>query len=83
MINPAFENLPGILEHLLVQETPDHIVAHLNVDADHQATTPGLVEDALRRLFGEPIRLEVRLTPEVQRTRTGKLRCIVSRVARA
>lgn len=83
MINPTFENLPGILEHLLVQEAPDHIVAHLNVDAGHQATTPGLVEDALQRLFGEPIVLDVRLTPEVPRSRSGKLRCIVSRVARA
>jgi phenylacetate-CoA ligase len=82
MINPAFENLPGILEHLLVQEAPDYIVAHLNVDAGHRATTPELVEDALRRLFGESIRLEVRLTPQVERSRTGKLRCIVSRVPR-
>ena len=80
MINPAFENLPGILEHVLVQEAADHLVAHLHVDPGHQATTPGLVEDALRRLFGERIRLDVRLTAEVQRARTGKLRCIVSRV---
>ena len=82
MINPAFENMPGILEHLLVQEAADHIVAHLNVDAGHQTSTPLLVEDALRRLFGEPIHLEVRLTPEVPRSRTGKLRCVVSRVPR-
>src|SRR4029079_5317764 len=40
MVNPVFENLPGILEHVLVQEATDHIVAHLNVDDVHAATTP-------------------------------------------
>jgi hypothetical protein len=82
MVNPAFENLPGILEHLLVQEATDHIVAHLNVDPAHVASTPGRVEHALRALFGEPVRLDVRLTSEIGRSRTGKLRCIVSRVPR-
>ena len=82
MVNPAFENLPGILEHVLVQEAPDWIVAHLNVRADHRSTTPDMVGRALRELFGEPVRLDVRLTTELERGRTGKLRCIVSRVAR-
>jgi len=82
MVNPAFENLPGILEHVLVQEAPDWIVAHLNVHEDHRSTTPDMVERALRELFGEPIRLDVRLTTELERGRTGKLRCIVSRVGR-
>jgi len=82
MVNPAFENLPGILEHVLVQEAPDWIVAHLNVREDHRSTTPNMVERALRELFGEPIRLDVRLTTELERGRTGKLRCIVSRVGR-
>ena len=83
MVNPAFENLPGILEHVLVQETPNHIVAHLNVGDEHRLTTPRLVEQALRDLFGEPIRLDVRLTRDLERGRTGKLRCIVSKVGRA
>jgi phenylacetate-CoA ligase len=83
MVNPAFENLPGILEHVLVQEAPGWIVAHLNVRDEHRSTTPDLVERTLRELFGEPIRLDVRLTTELERGRTGKLRCIVSRVSRA
>jgi phenylacetate-CoA ligase len=83
MVNPAFENLPGILEHVLVQEAPDWIVAHLNVREDHQSTTPHLVERALRELFAEHIRLDMHLTTELERGRTGKLRCIVSRVNRA
>ena len=83
MVNPAFETLPGILEHVLVQETPDWIVAHLNVLDEHRSTTPSLVEHALRDLFREPIRLDVRLTTELECGRTGKLRCIVSRVNRA
>jgi phenylacetate-CoA ligase len=82
MVNPAFENLPGILEHVLVQEAPDWIVAHLNVRDEHRSTTPDMVERTLRELFGEPIRLDVRLTTELDRGRTGKLRCIVSRVRR-
>jgi phenylacetate-CoA ligase len=83
MVNPAFESLPGILEHVLVQETPDWIVAHLNVRDEYRATTPALVERSLRDLFGERIRLDVRLTTELERGRTGKLRCIVSRVNRS
>jgi phenylacetate-CoA ligase len=83
MVNPVFENLPGILEHVLVQEATNHIVAHLHVDRAHETSTPPLVERALRELFGEPIRLDVRLTDAIERGRTGKLRCIVSRVGRA
>ena len=83
MVNPAFETLPGILEHVLVQEAPDWIVAHLNVRDEHRSTTPDLVQRALRELFGEPIRVDVRLSTELERGRTGKLRCIVSRVNRA
>ena len=67
---------------MLVQEAPDWIIAHVNVGAEHRSTTPDLVERALRELFGEPIRLDVRLTTDLERGRTGKLRCIVSRVSR-
>jgi hypothetical protein len=81
MINPAFEYLPGIREHVLVQEAADHLVAHLHVAPEHAATTPLLVQRALGDLFGEPLRLEVRLTTDFERGRTGKLRSIVSRVA--
>lgn len=81
VINPVFENLPGILEHVLVQESPDYIVVHLNVSTEHRATTPALVERALCELFGAAVRVEVRLTTELERGRTGKLRCIVSKVS--
>ena len=75
------EHIPTKL-HVLVQEAPDWIVAHLNVRDDHRSITPDMVERALRELFSEPIRLDVRLTKELERGRTGKLRCIVSRVGR-
>jgi phenylacetate-CoA ligase len=81
MVNPVFEYLPGILEHVLVQEAPDHLVAHLNIAPDHATTTPLLVQHALHDLFGEePLRLDVQLTTELERGRTGKLRSIVSKV---
>jgi phenylacetate-CoA ligase len=80
MINPVYEHLPGVMEHVLVQEALDHIVVHLNLDAAHQATTPALVKEALGNLFGEPVHLEVKLTTEFERGRTGKLRNVVSKV---
>jgi phenylacetate-coenzyme A ligase PaaK-like adenylate-forming protein len=81
MVNPAFENLPGILEHVLVQEAVDRVVVHLNVAESHRATAPVAVADALRELFGEPVQIETRLSTDLERGRTGKLRCIVSKVA--
>jgi phenylacetate-CoA ligase len=81
IVNPAFETMPGILEHVLVQEARDRVVVNLNVADAHRATTPTMVERALRDLFGEPVSVEVRLTTEFERGRTGKLRCIVSKVA--
>jgi phenylacetate-CoA ligase len=80
MINPVYELLPGVMEHVLVQETPDHIVVHVNVDDARRATTPALIERALGELFGDTVRLDVRLTTEFARGRTGKLRSVVSRV---
>ncbi len=81
IVNPAFEFMPGVLEHVLVQEAVDRVVVDLNVAEPHRSTTPVLVERALRDLFGEPVEIEVRLTTEFKRGRTGKLRCIVSKVA--
>ncbi len=81
MVNPAFEHLPGILEHVLVQDAAGHVRVSLNVAEQHQVTTPGLVRQALADLFGEPLPVEVTLTTEFERGRTGKLRCIVSYVA--
>jgi phenylacetate-CoA ligase len=80
MINPVYELLPGVLEHVLVQETADHIVAHVNIAEAHRATTPALIHEALTGLFAEPVRLEVRLTTDLERGRTGKLRTVVSKV---
>lgn len=80
MINPAYEMLPGVLEHVLVQETADHIVVHVNVHDAHRATTPGLIERELGELFGATVRVDVRLTTDFVRGRTGKLRSVVSKV---
>jgi phenylacetate-CoA ligase len=80
-ITPVFENLPGVLEYVLVQETPDRIVTYLRVAPEYVATIPSLVEQALQNLFQEPIRLEVELADEFERHRQGKPRSIVSNVA--
>ncbi|MFN8487392.1 MAG: hypothetical protein U0350_07345 [Caldilineaceae bacterium] len=80
MINPVYEHLPGVMEHVLVQERLDHIVVHVNIDTTHQATTPTLIKETLGNLFAEPIQLDVKLTTEFERGRTGKLRNVVSKV---
>jgi len=80
MINPAYEELPGIVEHVLVQEMTDRFVVYLQVDAGCEETTPQLVQTILQNLFAEPIHLEVKLTQEFERGRTGKLRNIISKV---
>ena len=81
MVNPTFEFFPGILEHVLVQEAVDRVVVNLNVVPPHRESTPGLVQRALRDLFGDGVQIEVRLADSLERGRTGKLRCIVSKVA--
>ena len=51
-----------------------------DITAEHRATTPALIERELGALFGDAVRLEVRLTTEFTRGRTGKLRSVVSKV---
>jgi hypothetical protein len=81
MVNPAFEFFPGILEHVLVQEAVDRVIVNLNVAPPHRESTPAQVQGALRDLFGDGVQVEVRLADSLERGRTGKLRCIVSKVA--
>jgi phenylacetate-CoA ligase len=81
MVNPAFEFLPGILEHVLVQEAVDRFVVHLNVAPPYRQTTPALAQQALREVLAEPVDVAVHLAENLERGRTGKLRCIVSKVA--
>jgi phenylacetate-CoA ligase len=80
MINPVYEYLPGVLEHVLVQEALDHIVVYVNLVEEHRASTPDLITATLGELFGERIRLEVNVTTDIARGRTGKLRNVVSKV---
>jgi phenylacetate-CoA ligase len=80
MINPVYELLPGVIEHVLVQEATDHIVVYVNLTEAHRDTTPALIRTALGTLFGEPVRLDVRITTNFTRGRTGKLRTVVSKV---
>jgi len=79
-INPAYEFLPGIKEHVLVQETLQRIVVYVNIASEHARTTPQLIVDALLSLFEEPVQIEVVQTTEFEHGRTGKLRSIVSKV---
>lgn len=80
LVNPAYEFLPGIREHVLVQETLDRIVVYVNIAAEHAATTPALIVEALLKLFEEPVHIDVVQTTKFEHGRTGKLRCVISKV---
>jgi phenylacetate-CoA ligase len=80
LVNPAYEFLPGIKEHVLVQETLERIVVYVNIAPEHTATTPQLIVEALLKLFEEPVQIEVVQTDEFVHGRTGKLRCVISKV---
>jgi phenylacetate-CoA ligase len=79
-VNPAFEFLPGVKEHVLVQETLDRIMVYVNIASEHAITTPQLIVEALLKLFEEPVQIEVVQTTEFEHGRTGKLRCVISKV---
>ncbi|MBA3470375.1 MAG: phenylacetate--CoA ligase family protein, partial [Herpetosiphonaceae bacterium] len=83
IVNPAIELIPGILEHVLIQEARDHVVVQLHVAEGYRDSLPQQVAFALRSLFGEPMRIEVMLDQDLERGRTGKLRSIISKVHRS
>lgn len=80
MINPVYENLPGVMEHMLVQEEPGHLVAQVAIAPEHRGSTPALIHRALEALFVEPLRIDVQVTAVLPRGRTGKLRTVMSKV---
>jgi phenylacetate-CoA ligase len=80
-INPVYEHLPGLLEHVLIQEAADRILVCVNVSEPYRDSTPAKIEQALGALFGERVSLEVRLTSRIARGRTGKLRTVISKVS--
>ncbi|WP_155360029.1 phenylacetate--CoA ligase family protein [Acrocarpospora macrocephala] len=79
-INPVYEHLPGLLEHVLIQESLDHVLVRVNVAEAHRDSTPAVIERELGALFGGEVRVEVRLTARIARGRTGKLRTVISKV---
>jgi phenylacetate-CoA ligase len=81
MVNPAIEFRPGLLGHVLVQEAVDRVVVHMHVTPPYRETTPAAVRQAVRQILGETVDVTVRLDEHIKRGRTGKLRCIVSKVA--
>lgn len=83
LVNPAIEFLPGIREHVLVQETLTEIVVYVNIAPEHRDATAARIVSELQALFGEPVDVRVVHTTDFERGRTGKLRCVVSKVAAA
>ena len=45
MVNPVFESLPGILEHVLVQDAVGHVRVSLNVDTDGEVGGAGVLTE--------------------------------------
>lgn len=80
LVNPAIEFLPGIREHVLVQETVDDITVYVNIAPEHKEVTSTRIISELENLFQEPVSIQIVHTQEFERGRTGKLRCVVSKV---
>ncbi|GAA5531484.1 hypothetical protein [Herpetosiphon gulosus] len=83
IVNPAFEHLPGMLEHVLVQETLDTIKVYVNIMPGYAESTMPMIRQNLHDLFREPVELHIIPTTTFERGRTGKLRCVISKVHQA
>lgn len=80
LVNPAIEFFPGIREHVLVQESPDEFTVYVNIAPEYEVTTAASIVSELKNLFQEPVHIQIVHTTEFERGRTGKLRCVVSKV---
>ncbi|MBN2006519.1 MAG: phenylacetate--CoA ligase family protein [Anaerolineae bacterium] len=80
LVNPTIEFLPGVREHVVVQESPDEFSVYVNIAPEYADATAADVVSGLEQLFQEPVHIRLIHTTEFERGRTGKLRCVISKV---
>jgi len=82
-LDPVFKGANGIKEAQIVQDAPDHITVRI-VWVEHEISKRkaimGFVEDQLQRRLGEAVHIDFEETRQIERTRSGKFRAVISKL---
>jgi len=79
-LNYVFEVTSKIKEAQLVQEKIDELTVNLVVHPDYNDNDKKLILAGLRSLLGEEMKITIQVVEEIQRTKEGKLKFVVSKV---
>jgi phenylacetate-CoA ligase len=89
---PGGEKVPGIKfilnlrfltalkEFRIIQESPDSLLVELVKGPGFNAGTIRQVKKEIQRLVGEKLNIKLKMVHSIARGRTGKLRCVVSKI---
>jgi phenylacetate-CoA ligase len=79
-LNFVFEVTSNIIEAQLVQEKIDELTVNLIVHPDYNDNDKKLILAGLRSLLGEEMKITIQVVEEIQRTKEGKLKFVISKV---
>jgi len=72
----------GVKSYRIVQESQDFIRVLITIDDKYSKQTENQIIAGIRDLLNESIQIEIEITEEIQSEMTGKIRSVISKVAK-
>ncbi len=82
-ITNAMEAVEGVRQFRVIQENEETLLVKLVKGKGYTLETPRITSRILNELVGEDVKVEVEIVSEIPRELTGKIRAVISKVARA
>lgn len=82
-LDPVFKGTNGIKEAQIVQESPDHITVRVvwaQQETGRQRAIIAFLRNQLQQRLGEAVHIDFEETRQIERTRSGKFRAVISKV---
>jgi phenylacetate-CoA ligase len=77
-----FQEFDMVRQFQIVQGAPDEILVRIDRLREMNASERQLLDDKLRRLLGDRVRIEIEFVDEIQPERSGKVRNVISPLSR-
>ena len=71
-------NVQSIKEFQIIQKTKDHIILMIVKNGNEKKDDIDRFIKSIKELLGETVQIEVEYTSQIKRTKSGKLRHIIS-----
>ena len=82
-LDPVFKGLTSIKEAQIIQEDYSRISLNIVPDDDFNEKDGHSVVSELKKRLGENVHIDINIVDQIERTKSGKFRSVISKVRKA